>query len=153
MKTDKLCIDDYVINSRNGSYIKIDSITNRKVGYHRNGDKAIPHLVYARREEIEPIELTTSFLESLGLFEITKNGYAIYKSEDEFVFIIFNNISGTVRIKFGDSNTDVSFKCKYFHTLINVLKCISEVREEANSILAALDEAMYNLIKKSNEKV
>ena len=61
MKTDKLCIDDYVINIRNGSYIKIDSITNHKVGYHRNGDKSMSRLVYARREEIEPIELNTSF--------------------------------------------------------------------------------------------
>ena len=152
MKTDKLCIDDYVINSRNGSYIKIDSITNRKVGYHRNGDKSMTRLVYARREEIEPIELNTSFFESLGLFDITDYGYAIYKSEDEFVFIIYNTISDTVRIKFDDSKTDVFFRCKYFHTLMNVLKCISEVREEANGVLAALDEAMYNLIKKNNEK-
>ena len=68
MKTDKLCIDDYVINSRNGSYIKIDSITNRKVGYHRNGDKSMSQLVYARREEIEPIELNPSFFESLGFY-------------------------------------------------------------------------------------
>lgn len=153
MKTDKLCIDDYVINTRNGSYIKIDAITNHKVGYHRNGDKSMARLVYARREEIEPIELNSSFFESLGLFEITKCGDAIYKSEDEFVFIIYNTIFGTVRIKFDDSKTDVFFRCKYFHTLMNVLKCISEVRKEANGVLAALDDAMYNLIKKNNEKV
>ena len=44
------------------------------------------------------------------------------------------------------------FKCKYFHTLINVLKCMSEVHEEANAVLTALDETMCNLIKKNNEK-
>ena len=153
MKTDKLCIDDYVIISRNGSYIKIDSITNRKVGYHRNGDKSMTRLVYARREEIEPIELNPSFFESLGLFEVTKCGDAIYKSEYGSVYIGYSSIYGTVRIDFDDSDTEVFFKCKYFHTLINVLKCMSEEHEEIiNSVLAALDDAMCNLIKKSNEK-
>ena len=153
MKTDKLCIDDYVINSHNGSYVKIDGITNRKIGYHGNGNKATTHLMYVRREEIEPIELSPSFLESLGLFEITKNSDAIYKSEDGTVYIGYSNIFGTVRIYFDDSDFEVYFKCKYFHTLINVLKCMSECHEEVNGVLAALDEAMYNLIKKSNEKV
>ena len=152
MKTDKLCIDDYVINSRNGSYVKIDGITNRKVGYHGNGNKAMTRLMYARREEIEPIELNPSFLESLGLFEITKGSDAIYKSEDGSVYIGYSNIFGTVRIYFDDSDFEVFFKCKYFHTLINVLKCMSEGHDEVNGVLAALDEAMSNLIKKSNEK-
>ena len=152
MKTNKLCIDDYVINSRNGSYVKIDGITNRKVGYHGNGNKATTHLMYVRREEIEPIELSPSFLESLGLFEITKGSDAIYKSEDGSVYIGYSNIFGTVRIYFDDSDFEVFFKCKYFHTLINVLKCLSEGHDEANGVLAALDEAMSNLIKKSNEK-
>ena len=151
MKTDKLCIDDYVINSRNGSYVKIDGITNRKIGYHGNKPQSMSRLVYARCGEIEPIELNLSFFESLGLFEITKNGYAIYKSEDGHVYIRYNKF-GTLRIRFDDSNADVYFKCKYFHTLINVLKCLSEVHEEANDVLAALDEAMCNLIKKTNEK-
>ena len=57
-----------------------------------------------------------------------------------------------VRIEFDDNEVDVFFKCKYFHTLINVLKCMSEVHEEANAVLATLDEAMCNLIKKNNEK-
>ena len=152
MKTDKLCIDDYVINIRNGSYIKIDSITNRKVGYHRNGDKSMTRLVYARSEEIEPIELNLSFLESLGLFEIINGSDAIYKSEDGSIHIRYSNTFGTVRIYFDNSNADVFFRCKYFHTLINVLKCMSEGHEEANSVLVALDEAMSNLIKKTNEK-
>ena len=153
MKTDKLCIDDYVINSRNASYVKIDGITNRKVGYHRNGNKATAHLMYARSGEIEPIELNLSFLESLGLFEIVNRDCdAIYKSEDGTVHIKYNNIFGTVRIFFDGSDADVFFKCEYFHTLINVLKCLSESHEEANSVLAALDEAMSNLIKKTNEK-
>ena len=30
MKTDKLCIDDYVINSHNGSYVKISISDNLK---------------------------------------------------------------------------------------------------------------------------
>ena len=149
MKTDKLCIDDYVINSQNGSYVKIDGITNRKVGYHGNGNKATTHLMYARREEIEPIELNLSFLESLGLFEITKGGDAIYKSEDGSVYIGYSNIFGTVRIYFDDSDFEVFFKCKYFHTLINVLKCMSEGHDEVNNVLAVLDEAMSNLIKKN----
>lgn len=153
MKTNKLCIDDYVINGRNGSYVKIDGITNRKIGYHGNGNKATSHLMYARREEIEPIELNLSFFESLGLFEITKGGDAIYKSEDGSVHIRYNNMFGTVRIYFDNSDADVFFRCEYFHTLINVLKCLSESHEEANSILAALDETMSNLIKKTNEKV
>ena len=152
MKTDKLCIDDYVINSSNGSYVKIDGITNRKIGYHGTRPQSMSRLVYARCGEIEPIELNLSFFESLGLFEITKNGYAIYKSEDGHVYIRYNKF-GTLRIRFDDSNADVYFKCKYFHTLINVLKCLSEVHEEANDVLAALDEAMCNLIKKTNEKV
>ena len=153
MRTDKLCIDDYVIISRNGSYIKIDGITNRKIGYHRNGTKPSAHLAYARRDEVEPIELYQSFFESLGLFEITEYGNAIYKSEDGSVFIGYSEAQGTVRIKFDNSDADVFFKCKYFHTLINVLKCLSEGHEEANGVLAALDEAMCNLIKKNNEKV
>ena len=153
MKTNKLCIDDYVINNRNGSYVKIDGITNRKVGYHGNGNKATTHLMYARREEIEPIELNISFLESLGLFEIINGGWdAIYKSEDGSVHIRYSKMFGTVRIYFDNSDADVFFRCEYFHTLINVLKCLSECHEEANSVLAALDEAMSNLIKKSNEK-
>ena len=152
MRTDKLCIDDYVIISRNGSYVKIDAITNRKIGYHRNGTKPSAHLAYARRDEIEPIELNPSFFESLGLFEITEYGNAIYKSEDGSVFIGYSEAQGTVRIKFDNSDADVFFKCKYFHTLINVLKCLSEGHEEANSVLAALDEAMFNLIKKNYEK-
>ena len=151
MRTDKLCIDDYVIISSNGSYVKIDAITNRKIGYHRNGVKPSAHLAYARRDEVEPIELNLSFFESLGLFEITECGDAIYKSEDGHVYIRYNKF-GTLRIRFDDSNADVYFKCKYFHTLINVLKCMSEVHEEANVVLAALDEAMCNLIKKNNEK-
>lgn len=152
MKTNKLCIDDYVINSHNGSYVKIDGITNRKVGYHGNGNKAMTHLMYARREEIEPIELNTSFFESLGLFEIINGGLdAIYKSEDRHVYIRYNKF-GTLRIRFDNSDADVFFRCEYFHTLINVLKCLSECHDEANSVLAALDEAMSNLIKKSNEK-
>ena len=152
MRTDKLCIDDYVIISLNCSYIKIDGITNRKIGYHRNGTKPSAHLAYARRDEIEPIELNPSFFESLGLFEITEYGNAIYKSEDGSVFIGYSEAQGSVRIKFDYSEADVFFKCKYFHTLINVLKCMSEVHEEANAVLAALDEAMCNLIKKNNEK-
>ena len=152
MKTDKLCIDDYVINSSNGSYVKIDGITNRKIGYHGTRPQSMSRLVYARCGEIEPIELNLSFFESLGLFEITKNGYdAIYKSEDGHVYIRYNKF-GTLRIRFDDSNADVYFKCKYFHTLINMLKCLSEVHEEANDVLAALDDAMCNLIKKTNEK-
>ena len=152
MKTDKLCIDDYVIISSNGSYVKIDAITNRKIGYHRNGDKSMTRLVYARREEIEPIELNLPFFESLGLFEITKWGEAVYKSEDGFVFIRYNEELCIVRIKFDYNEGNMFFKCKYFHTLINVLKCMSEVHEEANDVLAALDDAMSNLIKKNNEK-
>lgn len=149
MKTDKLCIDDYVINGRTGSYVKIDGITNRKVGYHENGNMTMSHLMYARREEIEPIELNKSFLESLGLFEMTKGGDAIYKSEDGSVYIGYSSIFGTVRIYFDDSDFEVFFKCKYFHTLINVLKCMSEGHVEVNGVLAALDEAMSNLIKKN----
>lgn len=149
MKTDKLCIDDYVINGRTGSYVKIDGITNRKVGYHENGNMTMSHLMYARREEIEPIELNKSFLESLGLFEMTKGGDAIYKSEYGSVYIGYSSIFGTVRIYFDDSDFEVFFKCKYFHTLINVLKCMSEGHVEVNGVLAALDEAMSNLIKKT----
>lgn len=152
MKTDKLCIDDYVINTRNGSYVKIDGITNRKVGYHGKGAKETSRLVYARREEIEPIELNQSFFESLGLFEITESGDAIYKSEDGTVHISYSNMFDTVRIYFYNSDADVLFVCEYFHTLINMLKCLSEGHEEANGVLAALDEAMCNLIKKNNEK-
>lgn len=154
MKTDKLCIDDYVIISSNGSYsyVKIDAITNRKIGYHRNGAKPSAHLAYARRDEVVPIELNLSFFESLGMFEITEYGDAIYKSEDEFIFIRYNEELGSVRIKFDYNEGDMFFKCRYFHTLINVLKCMSEVHEEANDVLAALDEAMCNLIKKNNEK-
>ena len=152
MRTDKLCIDDYVIISRNGSYIKIDGITNRKIGYHRNGTKPSAHLAYARRDEIEPIELNLPFFESLGMFEITEYGDAIYKSKDEFIFIGYNEELGSVRIKFDYNEGDMFFKCKYFHTLINVLKCLSEGHEEANGVLAALDEAMFNLIKKNYEK-
>ena len=152
MRTDKLCIDDYVIISRNGSYVKIDGITNRKIGYHRNGAKPSAHLSYARRDEVEPIELNLSFFESLGLFEITEYGDAIYKSEDEFIFIGYNEELGSVRFKFDYNEGDMFFKCKYFHTLINVLKCMSEVHEEANGVLAALHEAMSNLIKKNYEK-
>ena len=153
MRTDKLCIDDYVIISSNGSYVKIDAITNRKIGYHRNGAKPSAHLSYARRDEVEPIELNLSFFESLGLFEITEYGDAIYKSEDGSVFIGYSEAQGSVKIKFDDNEADVSFKCKYFHTLFNVLKCMSEVHEEANAVLAALDDAMSNLIKKNNEKL
>ena len=149
MKTDKLCIDDYVINSHNGSYVKIDGITNRKIGYHGNGNKTTTRLVYARREEIEPIELNTSFFESLGLFEMTNGSDAIYKSDDGSVYIGYSSIFGTVRIYFDDSDFEVFFKCKYFHTLINVLKCMSEGHDEVNSVLAALDDAMSNLIKKN----
>ena len=152
IKTDKLCIDDYVIISSNGSYVKIDAITNRKIGYRRNGDKPSAHLAYARRDEVVPIELNLPFFESLGLFEITEYGDAIYKSEDGSVFIGYSEVDGSVRIKFDYSEADVFFKFKYFHTLINVLKCMSEVHEEANSVIAALDEAMCNLIKKNNEK-
>lgn len=152
MRTDKLCIDDYVIISSNGSYVKIDAITNRKIGYHRNGAKPSTHLAYARRDEIEPIELNLHFFESLGLFEITKSGDAIYKSEDGTVHIRYSNMFGTVRIYFDNSDADMFFGCEYFHTLINVLKCMSEVHEEANAVLAAFDEAMSNLIKKNNEK-
>ena len=149
MKTDKLCIDDYVIISSNGLYVKIDAITNRKIGYHRNGAKPSAHLSYARRDEVVPIELNLSFFESLGLFEITKWGEAVYKSEDGFVFIGYSEVDSSVRIEFDDNEADVFFKCKYFHTLINVLKCMSEEHEEIiNSVLAALDEAMSNLIKK-----
>ena len=153
MRTDKLCIDDYVIISSNGSYVKIDAITNRKIGYHRIGDKPSAHLSYARRDEIEPIELNLPFLESLGMFEITEYGDAIYKSEDGSVFIGYSEAQGSVRIKFDYNEGDMFFKCKYFHTLINVLKCMSEVHEEANAVLAARDEAMLNLIKKNKEKV
>ena len=153
MKTDKLCIDDYVIISSNGLYVKIDAITNRKIGYHRNGAKPSAHLSYARRDEVEPIELNLSFFESLGLFEITEYGDVIYKSEDGSVFIGYSEAQGSVKIKFDYSEADMFFKCKYFHTLINVLKCMSEVHEEANSVFAALDDAMSNLIKKNNEKV
>lgn len=149
MKTDKLCIDDYVINSHNGSYVKIDGITNRKVGYHGNGNKTTTRLMYARREEIEPIELNPSFFKSLGLFEMTNGSDAIYKSEDGSVYISYSNIFGTVRIYFDDSDFEVFFRCKYFHTLINVLKCMSEEHDEVNGVLAALDEAMSNLIKKN----
>ena len=97
--------------------------------------------------------MNLSFFESLGLFEITKWGEAVYKSEDGFVFIGYSEVDSSVRIEFDDNEADVFFKCKYFHTLINVLKCMSEVHEEANAVLAALDEAMSNLIKKNNEKV
>ena len=152
MKTDKLCIDDYVIISSNGSYVKIDAITNRKIGYHRNGAKPSAHLAYARRDEVEPIELNLPFFESLGLFEITEYGDAIYKSEDGSVFIGYSEAQGTVRIYFDNSDADMFFRCEYFHTLINVLKCMSEVHEEANAVLTALDDAMSNLIKKNNEK-
>ena len=152
MRTDKLCIDDYVIISSNGSYVKIDAITNRKIGYHRNGAKPSAHLAYARRDEVEPIELNLPFFESLGMFEITEYGDAIYKSEYGSVFIGYSEAQGSVRIKFDYNEGDMLFKCKYFHTLINVLKCMSEVHEEVNSVLAALDEAMSNLIKKNNEK-
>ena len=152
MKTDKLCIDDYVIISSNGSYVKIDAIANRKIGYHRTGANPSAHLAYARRDEVVPIELNLSFFESLGLFEITEYGDAIYKSEDGSVFIGYSEAQGTVRIKFDNSDADMFFRCEYFHTLINVLKCLAECHEEANGVLAALDEAMFNLIKKNNEK-
>ena len=144
MKTVKLCIDDYVIISSNESYAKIDAITNRKIGYHRNGANSSAHLAYARRDEVVPIELNLSFFESLGLFESTESGDAIYKSEDGSVHMRYSNMFGTVRIYFDNSDADMFFRCEYFHTLINVLKGMSEVHEEANAVLAALDEAMLN---------
>lgn len=78
MKNTELKIGNYV--QHNDEIIKVEQITKRKIGYHRNGDKSRMH--YLKYSEIKPIEITEDLLLKNG-FE--KEFYRVF-SQDCFVY-------------------------------------------------------------------
>lgn len=113
MKNTELKIGNYV--QHNDEIIKVEQITKRKIGYHRNGDKSRMH--YLKYSEIKPIEITEDILIRLGFEETFDDTYPeilrydkINVIKDERLWVhIFN---GCTWYRFGS-------RIKYIHELQN----------------------------------
>lgn len=114
MKNTELRIGNYV--QHNDEIIKVEQITKRKIGYHRNGDKSCMH--YLKYSEIKPIEITEDILIRLGFEETFNDTYReilrydkinVIKFDKRLGVYIFNNCSGC---HFSDT-------IKYIHELQN----------------------------------
>lgn len=114
MKNNELRIGNYV--QHNDEIIKVEQITKRKIGYHRNGDKSCMH--YLKYSEIKPIEITEDLLLENGF---GKNFYRWF-SQDCFVY---NDNEVILRQSFDDDSWYATivyldmFSINYIHELQN----------------------------------
>lgn len=114
MKNTELKIGNYV--QHNDEIIKVEQITKRKIGYHRNGDKSRMH--YLKYSEIKPIEITEDILIRLGFEETFDDTYPeilrydkinVIKFDERLLVYIFNKC---IDCHFSD-------RIKYIHELQN----------------------------------
>lgn len=114
MKNNELRIGNYV--QHKGEIVKVEQITKRKIGYHKNGDKSRMH--YLKYSEIKPIEITEDLLLENG-FE--KEFYWVF-SQDCFVY---DNDKVLLRQSFDDNSWYATivylgmFSINYIHELQN----------------------------------
>lgn len=71
MKNTELRIGNYV--QHNDEIIKVEQITKRKIGYHKNGDKSCMH--YLKYSEIKPIEITDKMLLDNGFKYVGEHSF------------------------------------------------------------------------------
>ena len=116
MKNNELRIGNYV--QHNDEIIKVEQITKRKIGYHRNGDKSRMH--YLKYSEIKPIEITEDLLLKNGF----KKKFNLWFSQDCFVY---NDNEVILRQSFDDGSWYAMivyleldmFSINYIHKLQN----------------------------------
>lgn len=120
MKNTELKIGNYV--QHNDEIIKVEQITKRKIGYHKNGDKSRMH--YLKYSEIKPIEITEDILIRLGFEETFDDTYPeilrydkikVIKFDERLLVNIFNNC---IDCHFSD-------RIKYIHELQNAYYAIN----------------------------
>lgn len=117
MKNNELRIGNYV--QHNDEIIKVEQITKRKIGYHRNGDKSRMH--YLKYSEIKPIEITEDLLLKNG-FEDDK--YGIFKKLPALAYsgdnvIIFHKIKEYWLVGFHCGGNHLNKYIKHIHELQN----------------------------------
>lgn len=85
--------------SYNGQIIKVENITNKKVGYHAKDNECRMH--YARLHECKPVPLTPEILEKNG-FVLKPDGWLWCKEEGiedkNYIFIQFRKGCDEVRL-------------------------------------------------------
>ena len=114
-------IGDYV-KYTNPPYVKVASITKKKIGYHIKSNE--PRLHYVRLCEVNPIPLTPEILEKNEIDSVFKTHYKglylEYHPEAGMIMLyVYNNGSF--------QPTGISFK--YVHELQNALRILGITKE------------------------
>lgn len=132
MKNTELRIGNYV--RYNDEIIKVEQITKRKIGYHRNGDKSRMH--YLKYSEIKPIEITEDLLLKNG-FEDDKYGIfkklpaLAYSGDNVIIFhkikeITFHKIKEYWIVGFHCGGNHLNKNIKHIHELQNTYYVCNE---------------------------
>lgn len=126
----QLRIGAHVLLSRENKRVRIESITKRKIGYHRRADKT-DHLAYARLNEIEPIPTTTELLAELG-FKKREGGLIWSRIFDKNCYVSFS--------PFEDNCWSLSITPKDYRKRITVF--VNNLHEAENIIWLTLHKEL-----------
>lgn len=120
MKAEDLFIGAWV--SVGEKPVEVKMVSQRKIGYHRDGDKT--RLVYARLADVKPLRAEKV---GLGLIEWLVNGWIKVKVNSAIINSVTNEIDGYWRVgnTFGESL--LLGERIYVHELQRVLKIISRL--------------------------
>ena len=120
MKAEDLFIGAWV--SVGEKPVEVGSVTKKKIGYHRDGDKTM--LVYARLADVEPLRVEKI---EFGLSEWVVNGWIKVKANSAIINSFTNELDGWWRVGnvLGESLLMSEWIC--VHELQHVLKTISRL--------------------------
>lgn len=116
MKATEIQIGDWV-KYTNPPYIKVASITKRKIGYHIKDDE--PRMHYVRLCEVEPIPLTAEILKKNGFEESERFRSTTFRLfvKDCFVVIdsFHDNKVGRYNWAIGVHSCYTGYQCAMIH--------------------------------------
>lgn len=125
MKKNELRIGNLV--KLNGEIIKVEQITKKKIGYHKEPRENVMH--YAKLYEVEPIELTENVMDMIRCADKCADGYSpVYAFSGGF-YVKCRAIDGSLDFVKIDSTY---LHIKYLHQLQNCyyVLCYKELEVE-----------------------
>lgn len=116
----QLRVGSHVLLTCENKRVRIDGITNRKIGYHRRADRT-DHLAYARMNEIEPMPITPELLVELGFEKVEEfvNAYRFIKADIDVQFVIYGERIA-VKVKQNDNHYP-AILVRYLHEIENFI--------------------------------
>lgn len=125
MKANELRIGNLV--KLNGEIVKVEQITKKKIGYHKEPRENVMH--YAKLCEVEPIELTENVMDMIRCEDKCADGYSPVYSLREGFYVKCRAIDGSLDFVKIDSTY---LHIKYLHQLQNCyyVICYKELEVE-----------------------